>query len=107
RLNRAGVTVVYTSHYMEEVQALCPRVGILDRGHLIACDRVAELLQRHDGRIRFQVVEDTLALRDRLRALPNARLIEHDGRPLELVGRETRAVLAQLAAALAELKVKL
>src|SRR5206468_6484342 len=32
RLNRAGVTVVYTSHYMEEVQALCKRVGILDHG---------------------------------------------------------------------------
>jgi ABC-2 type transport system ATP-binding protein len=45
RLNAAGTTVVYTSHYMEEVQALCARVGILDHGRLIACDTVPNLLQ--------------------------------------------------------------
>src|SRR5207302_5047661 len=38
RLNAEGVTVIYTSHYMEEVQALCPRIGILDHGKSIACD---------------------------------------------------------------------
>ena len=38
RLNAAGTTIIYTSHYMEEVQALCTRVGILDHGRLIACD---------------------------------------------------------------------
>src|SRR5687768_18621640 len=40
RLNAAGVTIVYTSHYMEEVQALCRRVGIIDHGRLIACDKL-------------------------------------------------------------------
>src|SRR5260370_6547717 len=44
RLNAAGLTVVYTSHYMEEVQALCSRVGIIDRGRLIACDALTQLL---------------------------------------------------------------
>src|SRR5437016_2433674 len=38
RLNAAGLTVIYTSHYMEEVQALCPRIGIIDHGRLVACD---------------------------------------------------------------------
>src|SRR5437588_105631 len=37
RLHALGVTIIYTSHYLEEVQALCPRVAILDRGRLIAC----------------------------------------------------------------------
>ena len=37
-LNAAGVTVIYTSHYMEEVQALCPRIAIMDHGRVIACD---------------------------------------------------------------------
>ena len=44
-LNAAGLTVVYTSHYMEEVQAICPRAAILDRGRLVACDRVADLVR--------------------------------------------------------------
>jgi ABC-2 type transport system ATP-binding protein len=44
--NAAGLTVIYTSHYMEEVQALCPRIGILDGGRMIACDTRENLLGR-------------------------------------------------------------
>ena len=46
RLNDAGLTVIYTSHSMEEVQALCPRLAILDHGRVIACDTVVNLLRR-------------------------------------------------------------
>ncbi|SCY93676.1 ABC transporter ATP-binding protein [Alkaliphilus peptidifermentans] len=35
-LNRMGATIIYTSHYMEEVEAICKRVGIMDNGKLIA-----------------------------------------------------------------------
>lgn len=35
-LNRRGCTIIYTSHYMEEVEAICDRVGIIDHGKLIA-----------------------------------------------------------------------
>src|SRR5438132_8813713 len=69
RLNATGVTVVYTSHYMEEVQALCARVGIIDHGKLIACDTLAGLLRRLHGLIRFRVPAVTPALRERLRQL--------------------------------------
>jgi len=43
-LNAAGMTVVYTSHYMEEVQLLCPRIAILDAGKVVACDTIKNLL---------------------------------------------------------------
>ncbi len=43
-LNAAGTTVIYTSHYMEEVQTLCPRIAILDHGKVIACDLRQNLL---------------------------------------------------------------
>ena len=36
-LNRMGSTVIYTSHYMEEVVAISDRVAIMDQGHVIAC----------------------------------------------------------------------
>lgn len=36
RLNRDGATILYTSHYMEEVEQICSRVMILDKGHVIA-----------------------------------------------------------------------
>ena len=36
RLNREGATVIYTSHYMEEVEQICSRIAIMDKGHIIA-----------------------------------------------------------------------
>ncbi|MEE8721077.1 MAG: ABC transporter ATP-binding protein, partial [Coriobacteriales bacterium] len=43
RLNDEGTTVVYTSHYMEEVEQLCTRVMIMDRGRPLATGTVEEL----------------------------------------------------------------
>ncbi|WP_127531467.1 ABC transporter ATP-binding protein [Paenibacillus kobensis] len=43
-LNRLGSTVIYTSHYMEEVEAICTRVGVIDRGKLIACGTKEQLI---------------------------------------------------------------
>src|SRR3954454_18921669 len=59
RLNGAGMTVIYTSHYMEEVQALCDRIGIMDRGRLRACDTLPRLLQELRCLIRFRVSDLT------------------------------------------------
>jgi ABC-2 type transport system ATP-binding protein len=49
-LARRGRTIIYTTHYMEEASKLCDRVGIIDRGRLLALGTVAELTQRHGGK---------------------------------------------------------
>ena len=41
--NRQGATVIYTSHYMEEVEAICTRIAIMDNGKIIACGSSEEL----------------------------------------------------------------
>ncbi len=56
-LNRQGLTIIYTSHYMEEVEGLCDRAGIMDNGRLIACDRVSNLVNGMGG----SVIEITAA----------------------------------------------
>ena len=43
KLNQEGLTILYTSHYMEEVEFLCPRVGIMDLGKIIALGTQGEL----------------------------------------------------------------
>ncbi len=43
KLNRQGATVIYTSHYMEEVEQICTRIAIMDRGKLIATGTNDEL----------------------------------------------------------------
>jgi ABC-2 type transport system ATP-binding protein len=45
-LNRQGMTVLYTTHYMEEAQELSDRVGIIDYGKLIAIGTQAELTRQ-------------------------------------------------------------
>ena len=41
--NKKGSTVIYTSHYMEEVEAICTRIAIMDNGKIIACGTKEEL----------------------------------------------------------------
>jgi ABC-2 type transport system ATP-binding protein len=48
-LRAEGRTVIYTTHYMEEAARLCDRVGIMDRGVLLALDTVDGLIDRHGG----------------------------------------------------------
>jgi ABC-2 type transport system ATP-binding protein len=107
RLNAAGVTIVYTSHYMEEVQALCARIGIIDHGRLVACDTLPGLLRRMEGLIRFRVPVVTPLLRERLQQIPEAKLLERDGLGLSLQCRDVPAALLRLVATLQELHLEL
>ena len=59
-LNRAGVTILLTTHYLEEAEALCDRIAIIDRGRVIACDTTQALLRRIDSKTLTLIVSDTL-----------------------------------------------
>ena len=45
-LNREGVTVILTTHYLSEAQEMCDRIAILDKGNLVALDTTQKLLDR-------------------------------------------------------------
>ena len=49
RLNREGHTVVLTTHYLEEAQAMCKRVAMLKLGQVVALDSMASLIRRISG----------------------------------------------------------
>jgi ABC-2 type transport system ATP-binding protein len=71
-LNADGTTVLYTSHYMEEVEFLCDRVGIMDGGKLIALGTIDELkrLVGDENVISVRVNELPADALEALRALP-------------------------------------
>jgi len=100
RLNRDGVTIIYTSHYMEEVQALCNRIGIIDHGRLIACDTLANLLQRLPARIRFRAAPASAELRDHVAQLDGARFHVSEDATWELECGDVPLTLTHLLAAL-------
>jgi ABC-2 type transport system ATP-binding protein len=55
RLNREGLTIIYSTHYMEEAARLCSRIGIIDHGRILAQGTLDELLTRlpFEEEIRF------------------------------------------------------
>ncbi|WP_017717644.1 ABC transporter ATP-binding protein [Kamptonema formosum] len=79
RLRDSGTTVLITSHYLEEIDALADRVAIIDRGVVIATGTPSELKDRVGGdritlRIReFSPIEEAEKTRDMLKSLPFVR----------------------------------
>jgi ABC-2 type transport system ATP-binding protein len=49
-LNKQGVTIVLTTHYLEEAQQLCDTIAIVNRGEVVACEPTRQLLRRIDTR---------------------------------------------------------
>jgi ABC-2 type transport system ATP-binding protein len=49
QLNRDGHTIVLTTHYLEEAEALCGRIAMLKQGRIVALDSTRNLLRRHGG----------------------------------------------------------
>ncbi len=107
RLNAQGITVVYTSHYMEEVQALCPRIGILDRGELIACDTVQNLLHLLPGRLRIGVRTLGASARARLQAQDGLNVSVPSGETLEIECMDTKRSLLQVVSILTKEQVEM
>lgn len=52
-----GMTIIYTSHYMEEVQAICQDVAIMDAGRILAYDTLDNLLKNAHADLVFDVVD--------------------------------------------------
>ena len=50
KINEEGVTVILTTHYLEEAQELCDTIAIINRGEVVACEPTTQLLKRLDTR---------------------------------------------------------
>ena len=59
-LNARGVTVLLTTHYLEEAEQLCDRIAIINHGRVIACDTTAALLRRLDAKELSIIVDRDL-----------------------------------------------
>jgi len=60
-LNARGTTVLLTTHYLEEAQALCDTIAIINHGRLIACEPTEVLLKRLDSKEMAVTLERPLA----------------------------------------------
>jgi len=60
-LNKRGMTIIYTSHYMEEVEYLCNRICIMDKGSIIASGTKEELVDIIKGRKKIKLKIDNIS----------------------------------------------
>jgi ABC-2 type transport system ATP-binding protein len=91
RLNKEGHTVLLTTHYLEEAEALCGRIAMLKAGRIVALNRTSELLQAASGSILQFKTDAALppALADAARVT---------GRIVQLPARDAAEIESHLAA---------
>lgn len=96
-LRGGGLTVVLTTHYMEEAEALCDRVAIVDHGRVLVDDTPSRLIAAHGSEATIELTfvdppsEQTT---DRVGALDGVEVVEVDGRRLRLRTDDRDDVLA-------------
>jgi ABC-2 type transport system ATP-binding protein len=102
-LQSRGKTLIYTTHYMEEVERLCDRVAIMDHGQIIADDTLPGLRRLLPDRERLQVELTDVGGNgwlEELNTLPGIRLAQLHGTTLTLgidqIGRDVSTVLTWL-----------
>ncbi|MFI1169601.1 ABC transporter ATP-binding protein [Streptomyces sp. NPDC020801] len=101
RFGEAGMAILYTTHYMEEAERLCNRVGIIDRGRLVAEGTPRELVAlvaEHD-RVRLTAAGDLTAFSAacrRLTRVENAARTGERGDMVEVVVKDARSLLPDL-----------
>lgn len=90
RLNKEGATIVYTSHYMEEVEQICTRIAIMDKGKIIATGTNDELkgMINSGEKLTVEIFKIDESILDGVRNLPHIISAEYNGNLL--VAKSTR-----------------
>ncbi len=85
-LNKEGATIIYTSHYMEEVEQICNRIAILDKGRCVASGTKEELkaMIKTGEKIHMEVMELTEGQLEAVRELPHVYQAEYKDGMLEI-----------------------
>ncbi len=97
KISAEGRTVVLTTHHMDEAEALCHRVAIMDHGKILKIGPPAGLIRELDQPLRISVESGRLSVAQARALLPRAGSVTDDGVSLTIATREPAAVLAGLA----------
>ena len=98
QLRNRGTTVLLTTHYMEEAEALCDQVAIMDHGHILDMGTVAELVSRrfHEKAVQFDRIDGLGD--DRLTTIAAVTSVRHDDGEVLLYSRDVPATIQDLLA---------
>jgi ABC-2 type transport system ATP-binding protein len=98
-LHTAGQTILLTTHYMEEADALCDRIAIIDHGQVLALGSPAELKAGLDAEsvvtVTFDV--DATAIKSDVEAIAGVARVEIDGPVARVFARDASGIVGEVA----------
>ncbi len=109
KLNKENMTVIYTSHYMEEVEFLCTRIAIMDHGRIIAAgtkDELRKLIGDKDV-INMEVSNTDTGMLDAVKKVPGIEGVLLEENKLKIIAREAETVLARVISTLDSAKCRI
>jgi ABC-2 type transport system ATP-binding protein len=101
-LRRDGITVVLTTHYMEEADQLCDRVAIIDHGRILVCDTPAALKEAHGAAAVVELHLDRPAsepMLEQLRRIEVVRSVETTDAGVRIMAADADGLLAKVVSA--------
>ena len=108
KLRDDGATIVYTTHYMEEVEILCDRVIILDKGKILAAGTTDELkeLAKIEEKISIEVNDLETKYIDKIKELKNVDDVKYNGNILLITYKKGKNNLVEIMEYLKDNRIK-
>lgn len=108
KLNSEGMTVIYTSHYMEEVEFLCSRIGIIDHGKLLALGEKEELKRSiiKDDKIELEVSSINAAVSEKIQKLEHIEHMAIEDKKVVIHSNKSQELLANVLAVISKMNIK-
>ena len=108
-LNRQGMTVLYTTHYMEEAQELSEHIAIMDQGKLIACGTHAELIRLvgEQARVDLTLNSDPAPVMQRWQLLDGVENVTRSDGHVSVLTSDSNLVLPRLFEAASQVKTRI
>jgi len=97
RLRDRGKTIILTTHYMEEAERLCNRVGVMDYGKIIALDTPRDLIAKQNLESAVELITSNGVSKEFFQKLPKVSKVTQDGDRFVLRTKEASMVLIQLS----------
>jgi len=106
KLNDRGITIIYTTHYMEEAENLCSRICIMDEGKIIASGTQQELVELVKEKTQINIKLDSIndSILDSFKNIPGIIDAKIDEDIIILYGENGDILLAQIIAKVSEHK---
>ena len=108
KLRENGATIVYTTHYMEEVEIICDRVIILDKGKIIAqgtCDELKTLIDIEE-KITIEIENLDIKYIEKLNEIKNIKEVTYDGNILSIIYKKGKNNIVEIIEYLKDKKIK-